>query len=420
MLRIVTSVSETSAVAGEYLCLLDELAREGACRILSEALVLEADAYVVAARSARDEAGHALVARNGYARERQVVTGAGSISVRAPRVNDKRKGQRFRSSILPPYMRKSPKVTELLPVLYLHGLSSNDMKPALEQFLGTAAGLSASVVTRLAADWQDEHKAWQRRSLADKRYVYVWVDGIHFNVRLGGDEKLCCLVMIGATETGTKELIAIQAGYRESTESWADVLRDLKRQGMQPPMVAVGDGALGFWSAVRDVWPETRPQRDWVHKVANIVNVLPKALHARARGALREIYEAENKPAARTAMQAFIDEFGVKWPKAADKLAKDADALLTFFDFPAEHWRHLRTSNPIESTFAPVRARTNTTKGPGSREQGLAMVYKLVDNAQHRSWHKLNGAHQLPLVAQGIKFENGVQQVTTNITKDAA
>lgn len=390
---------------------LDEIARQGARRMLAEALQAEVEAYIEAATDHRDEQGRALVVRNGYAREREILLGAGAVELKAPRVNDRRvdedgNRQRFKSVILPPYMRRSPKVTEVLPLLYLHGLSSGDFVPALEGFFGTEAGLSASTITRLSEQWQTERESFMRRDLSHRDYVYVWVDGIHTAVRLGADNRLCCLVMVGTRLDGTKELVAISDGYRESTESWACLLRDLKKRGMRAPELAVGDGALGFWSAVRDVFPETRHQRDWVHKTANVLDSMPKSVHSRAKAAMHEITCAEDKKHAEVAIEAFADEFGKKWPKAVAKIVDERDALLTFYDYPAQHWRHLRTTNPIESVFAPVRARTDITKGPGSRQAGLAMIFKLMETAEGR-WRKLIGAHLVALVRAGAKFDNG-------------
>ncbi len=390
---------------------LDEIARQGARRMLAEALEAEVQDYLQAARGQRDENGHALVVRNGHAKEREVLCGAGSLEVKAPRVNDKRvdedgNRQRFKSVILPPYMRRSPKVTEVLPLLYLHGLSSGDFVPALEEFFGTQAGLSATAITRLTEQWQIEREQFMSRDLSARDYVYVWVDGIHTGVRLGSDGRLCSLVMIGARLDGTKELVAIADGYRESTESWACLLRDLKKRGMRAPELAVGDGALGFWSALRDVFPETRGQRDWVHKTSNVLDSMPKSVHSRAKAAIREIIEAENKKEAEKAIEAFAGEFSAKWPKAVAKVVDERETLLTFYDYPAEHWRHLRTTNPIESVFAPVRARTDITKGPGSRRAGLAMIFKLMEAAEGR-WRKLTGSHLVALVRAGAEFRNG-------------
>ena len=397
---------------------LDEIARQGARKMLAEALEAEVEVYLEAARGERDERGRALVVRNGYARSREVVCGAGAVEVRAPRVNDRRvdiengKKKRFKSVILPPYMRRSAKVSEVLPLLYLHGLSSGDFVPALKEFFGTEAGLSSATITRLTEDWQQERESFMKRDLSHMRdYVYVWVDGIHTAVRLGSDDRLCSLVMVGARLDGAKELVAISDGYRESTESWAEFLRNLKHRGMRPPVLAVGDGALGFWAAVRDLFPETRHQRDWVHKTRNVLDALPKSVHGRAKAAIKEITEAEDKAHAQRAVDAFVAdafvaEFSAKWPKAVSRITEDKEALLSFYDYPAEHWRHLRTTNPIESTFAPVRARTDITKGPGSRQAGLAMIYKLMEAAEGR-WRKLTGSRLVALVRAGASFVNG-------------
>jgi len=420
MLRVV----QDEAARAEFAGVLDEIVRDGARRMLAAALESEVDSYVTAATGERDDKGHALVTRNGKARARTVVTGAGALEIRAPRVNDRRTDEqservRFTSDILPPYARKSPKVSQVLPLLYLHGLSSGDFRPALSEFLGTDAGLSPAAITRLTKAWEAERAEFMAKKLKDKDFVYIWVDGVHFNVRLGDNDRLCCLVMVGCRLDGTKELIAIADGYRESTESWAELLRACKKRGMRAPAVAVGDGALGFWAAVRDVFPETRPQRDWVHKTANVLDCLPKSVQGAAKRAIFEITNAENKDAATHAIRAFADEFGAKWPKAVAKITDDQDALLTFYDFPAEHWKHLRTTNPIESTFAPVRARTNLTKGPGSRAAGLAMVFKLIEAAEGR-WRKINGHELVALVRAGAKFVNGKLVETQNDEKDAA
>jgi len=391
---------------------LDEIARQGARKMLASALQAEVDAYLKAAEDERDECGRALVVRNGYAKSRGVVCGAGTLKVRTPRINDKRvdeqtgERRRFKSEILPPYMRRSPKVSEVLPLLYLHGLSSGDFAPALKEFLGAEAGLSPATIVRLTEQWRGERKEFMERDLSERDYVYVWVDGIHTKVRLGEDDRLCCLVMVGARIDGQKELIALQDGYRESKESWAQLLRDLKKRGMRAPVLAVGDGALGFWAAVRDAFPQTRSQRDWVHKTANVLDALPKSAHGRAKKAIKEITEAENKAEAKKAVKEFDQEFGTKWPKAAAKIEDDDEALLAYYDYPAEHWRHLRTTNPIESPFATVRARTDVTKGPGSREAGVAMIYKLLE-AQEGRWRRLNGYRLVPLVRAGARFVNG-------------
>lgn len=408
MLRVVAD-KQASAELGSS---LDDIVREGARRMLAAALEAEADAYVSGLIDEVDEAGRRLVVRNGHAEPRDVVTGAGPVEVRAPRVNDRRVDEatgercRFRSSIIPPWARKSPKVAEVLPLMYLHGMSSKDFAPALEEFFGSAAGLSASVITRLTTQWQEERERFGRRSLAEVDYVYVWVDGIHFNVRLD-ESRLCALVIVGVRTDGTKELVSITDGHRESTESWADVLRDLRRRGMRAPTVAVGDGALGFWAALRDVFPETVEARCWVHKAANVLNALPKSAQPAARKAIAEIRDAEDRAHALTAMEAFKRDYQAKWPKAVDKIVDDAEQLLSFFDYPSEHWIHLKTTNPIESTFATVRLRTKVTKGPGSRSAGLAMAYKLIEAAQDR-WRSVNAPQLVALVRAGAKFDKGV------------
>ena len=408
MLRVLLDDEARSDLASG----LDEIVREGARRMLAVALEAEVDAYIERFADERNDNGHRLVVRNGHANPRAVTTAAGPIEIEAPRVNDKgideATGQRrrFRSSIIPPWCRKSPKVAEVLPLLYLHGLSSSDFTPALEQFFTSSAGLSASVVTRLTRQWQAERTAFAERRLDDVDYVYVWADGVHFNVRLE-EERLCALVIVGVRADGTKELVAIADGYRESTESWSDVLRDLKRRGMRAPVLAVGDGALGFWAAMREVFPDTRSQRCWVHKVANVLNALPKSAQPAARRALAEIRDAEDKDHATRAIHAFVEAYAVKYPKAVAKVVDDAEDLLAFFDFPAEHWVHLKTANPIESTFATVRLRTKVTKGPGSRAAGLAMAFKLIESAQAR-WRAVNAPHLVALVRAGAKFEKGV------------
>jgi putative transposase len=391
---------------------LDELVREGARRMLAVALEEEVAAYVAAHAGELDEHGHRLVRRNGHARKRVLITGAGQVPVTAPRVDDRRidpatgTKARFRSVILPPWCRKSPKVTEVLPLLYLHGMSSGDFAPALEEFFGAAAGLSASVIIRLTSQWQADREAFMARSLADRDYVYVWADGVHFNVRLA-QERLCTLVVVGVRSDGAKELVAVADGLRESTESWAEVLRDLRRRGMQAPVLAVGDGALGLWAALRDVFPVTRTQRCWVHKTANVLAALPKSVHPGARRALAEISQAESREQAAAALEAFTVDYGVKWPKAVAKVTDDAEALLAFYDYPAEHWVHLRTTNPVESTFATVRLRTRVTKGPGNKQAGLAMAFKLLEAAEQR-WRSVNGPHLVALVRAGAVFRKGV------------
>ena len=400
------------AADAELSTTLDELVAEGARRMLAAALEAEVDAYVTALATERDDQGHRLVVRNGHAVARSLVTGAGPIEVLAPRVNDRRVDEvtgervRFRSLILPPWARRSPKVAEVLPLMYLHGMSSGDFVPALEEFFGSAAGLSASVITRLTTEWQKERDQFAHRSLKDVDYVYVFADGIHFNVRLE-ESRLCALVIVGVRTDGTKELVSISDGHRESIESWADVLRDLKRRGMTAPVLAVGDGALGFWGALGEVFPETNHQRCWVHKMANVMNALPKSAQPAARAALKEVRDAEDRQHAEKALEQFVKDYEAKWPKAIEKVTKDREELLAFYAFPAEHWIHLKTTNPIESTFATVRLRTKVTKGPGSRAAGLAMAYKLIESAQTQ-WRAVNAPHLVALVRAGVKFEKGV------------
>ena len=391
--------------------LLDEIVREGARRMLAAALEAEVNSYIAELAHEKDQTGRRLVVRNGYHQPRKVTTAAGVIEVKAPRVNDKRvdeatgERKRFSSAILPPWCRKSPKIAEVLPLLYLHGLSSGDFVPAMEQFLGSSAGLSPATVTRLTAQWQADHAAFQERDLSATDYVYVWVDGIHLRIRLD-EAKAAVLVIIGVRADGTKELVAMADGYRESSESWAALLRDCARRGMRAPVLAVGDGALGFWKALREVFPDTREQRCWVHKTANVLDAMPKSAQPSAKKAIQDIYNAEDREHAEQAIKTFAKLYGAKFPKAVKKITDDQDVLLEFSDFPAEHWIHLRTTNPVESTFATVRLRTKVTRGAGSRAAALAMVFKLVESAQAR-WRAVNGAHLVPLVRAGARFERG-------------
>jgi transposase-like protein len=411
MLSVVPDPAAGDDRPGGSSSVLDELAREGARRMLAEALRAEADAYCERLAGELDEDGHRLVVRNGYHQPREVLTSAGAIEVTAPRVNDKRidpdtgERQRFSSAILPPWARKTPQVAEVLPLLYLHGLSSGDFVPALGQFLGSSKGLSSSVVTKLTETWKAEQQAFATRDLSDVDFVYLWADGIHVNIRLE-EHKLCLLVMIGVRADGRKELVALADGYRESSESWADLLRDCRRRGMRAPVLAVGDGALGFWGGLREVFPETREQRCWFHKIGNVLAALPKSAHPGAKKALAEIWNAEDRRHALDAVKAFDAAYGAKFPKATAKITEDVDQLLALYDFPAEHWQHLRTTNPIESTFSTVRHRTKVTKGPGSRAAGLAMAFKLIESAQAH-WRAVNAPHLVALVRAGARFENG-------------
>jgi transposase-like protein len=363
---VLTVVQEGSAGDDAGRSLIDEIVREGARRMLAEALQAEVDAYIAAHAAERDGDGRRLVVRNCHHQPREVLTSAGAVEVTVPRVNDRRadpqtgERRRFSSAILPPWARKTPKITEVLPLLYLHGLSTGDFIPALGQFPGSSAGLSAPVITRLTEQWQGEQRAFAARDLSGVDYVYLWADGIHVNIRLE-EHKLCLLVMIGVRADGRKELIALAGGYRESAESWADLLRDCARRGMRAPVLAAGDGALGFWGALREVFPRAREQRCWFRKAANVLAALPKSAHPGAKKALAGIWGAEDKQHALAAVRAFGAAYGARFPKAAAKITDDADQLLAFYDYPAEHWVHLRTTNPVESTFATVRHRSKVT-----------------------------------------------------------
>jgi putative transposase len=412
MQRIPESNERLTTAAAVVRPSLDELAREGARRMLVAALEAEVADYVARFGAARDERGHAEVVRNGHGRPRKVTVGAGTLEVQAPRVDDRRvvdgAKQTFRSQILPPYVRRSPKVAEVLPLLYLHGLSTGDFQPALAGLLGAdAAGLSPTTIARLVKVWEAEYAAFRRRDLSDRDYVYVWADGVHFNIRLE-DDRLCTLVVIGARPDGTKEVIAVEDGYRESTESWLTLLRDLTRRGMRAPVVAVADRALGFWAAARDVWPETQGETCWVHRIANVLDKLPTRLQPKAKRALHDLMYAENRAACLAELGAFVAEYAAKYPKAVASLTADQDRLLTHFAFPAEHWGHLRTTNPIESTFATVKLRQRVTKGAGSRTAGLTMAFKLLTMAEQR-WRRLNAPHLVAQVRAGVRFRDGLR-----------
>lgn len=408
MTKIAKDVSDRE----DFMMTLDGLAREGARRLIAAALEAEVAAYVARYSGERDAHGHALVVRNGTAKARGVTVGSGTFTIEAPRVNDKRvidgERQKFTSAILPPYLRRSKNVSDVLPLLYLRGLSTGDFQDALKSLLGeNAPGLSSSNITRLVSVFSDEREAWQKRSLEGSDYVYIWVDGIHFNVRLE-DERVATLVVIGAKVDGTKEVIALEDGYRESKESWLFLLRNLRDRGMKAPNVAVGDGALGFWPALAEVFPTTLEQRCWVHKIVNVLDKLPKSMQSRAKAHLHDVVNAPTRQEANKAIDAFQSTYGDKYPKATKCLLDSRNELLVFFDFPAAHWKHLRTTNPIESTFATVRLRTRVTKGPGSRSAGLAMVYKLLITAQ-MTWRKLSSPELLTLVRNGVAFEDGVR-----------
>lgn len=389
---------------------LTEVLREGAQRLLASAIEAEIDAFLERFQSEKTAEGVNRMVRNGRLPSRTIQTGIGDIEVSVPRVRDRENQVRFRSSILPPYLRRTKTIEELLPWLYLKGISTGDFQEALTVLLGKdAPGLSASTISRLKEAWKDEQQRWSRRELSNRRYVYLWVDGIHFGVRLE-DAAQCILLVIGATPEGKKELVALSDGYRESEASWRELLLELKSRGMTiDPQVAVGDGALGFWKALPQVFGTTRAQRCWVHKTANILNKLPKSQQPKAKAALHEIWMAATRQDAEKAFDHFLTVYGPKYPKAVECLEKDREELLAFYDFPAEHWIHLRTTNPIESTFATVRLRTAKTRGCVSRESILAMVFMLVKSAE-RHWRKLNGIPRLAQVIEGVGFKDGVRE----------
>ena len=387
--------------------------REGARRLLLQAIEAEVETFLTAHGSLVDEQGRRRLVRNGHAPERQIQTGIGPLEVRRPKVRDRGGAVggepiRFTSAVLPAYLRRTRNIEELLPWLYLKGVSTGQFEEALAALLGTdAPGLSAATVRRLTEAWQEEHERWQGRDLSSRRYVYLWADGVYFTPRLE-HERQCMLVLIGADEQGRKELLAIEDGYRESAQSWRELLLRLRDEnGLKlDPELATGDGALGFWQALHEVWPKTRQQRCWVHKVANVLNKLPPSLQGKAKQDLHRIYEAANRQEAEDAFDRFLAKYGSKYDKAVSCLAKDREALLTFYDFPAEHWKHIRTSNPIESTFATVRLRTSKTKGCLSRQTAVAMVFKLAKSAE-RHWRRLDGSQRLAQVIDGVRFRDG-------------
>jgi len=403
---------------------LTEVLRNGARALLSQAVEAEVAALLNHHADQLTDDGRRRLVRHGHLPEREIVTGIGPIAVRCPRVRD-RVGDgseriRFSSAILPPYARRSKSLEVLIPILYLKGISTGDFEEALLALLGKdAGGLSASTIGRLKDAWSDEHARWSKRDLSAKRYVYFWADGIHVQARLEDDAQ-CLLVIIGATPEGKKELVGLIDGVRESTHSWRELLLDLKRRGLAiGPELVVADGALGFWQAVEEVWPKTRGQRCWVHKTVNILNKLPKSLQSKAKRALQEIWMAETKKDALVAYDAFVETWSPKYEKAVECLTKDRDALLAFYDFPAEHWKHLRTSNPIESSFATVRHRTVRSKGCLSNKTALAMIYKLAEAAE-KSWRRLDGHNQLPKIILGVKFTDGIEVVTSQAQSAAA
>lgn len=394
---------------------LDVVLRQGAQEMLRAAIQNEVDEYIQAHAGMRDEKGRRLVVRNGHLPERHIQTPLGQVGIRQPRVEDRRPDHKFLSRLLPPYLRRTPSVEALIPALYLRGISTGDFTEALASLLGpNAAGLSPANIVRLKEDWSQEFQEWSERDLTGKRYVYWWVDGIYFNVRLDDTARPCVLVIMGALEDGTKELIAVVDGERESKLSWQALLSDLKKRGLtQAPKVAVGDGALGFWAALDEEYPGVVRQRCWVHKTANVLDKLPKKIQPTAKAHLHEMYLSPTRASALQAYERFFKLYEDKYPKACECLRRDRDVLFNFYDFPAAHWAHLRTTNPIESTFATVRHRTRQTKGCGSREATLSMVFKLASAAQKR-WRKLNGSALLAEVIQGVKFHDGELAVQTS------
>jgi transposase-like protein len=404
---------------------LTEVLRNGARALLAQAVEAEVAALLESHADKRTEDCRRRVVRHGHLPEREIVTGIGPVPVRCPRVRD-RVGKaaeriRFWSAILPRYARRTKSLEVLIPILYLKGISTGAFEEALTALLGKeAGGLSASTVSRLKEAWLEEHVRWSKRDLSAKRYVYFWVDGIHVQARLEDDAQ-CLLVIVGATPEGKKELVGLIDGVRESAQSWRELLLDLKRRGLAiAPELAVADGALGFWQAVEEVWPKTRGQRCWVHKTANVLNKLPKSQHPKAKQALQEIWMAATKAEALAAFDAFVETWGVKYDKAVECLTKDREALLAFYDFPAEHWKHLRTTNIIESAFATVRHRTVRSKGCLSNKTALAMVFKLAEDAEKTSWRRLNGHDQLPKLIRGVKFADGIEVVRSQAQAAAA
>ena len=392
---------------------LTEILRQGARDMLARAIEAEVACWIDEHAHLTDESGRRQVVRNGSHPERTILTGLGPIAVKQPRIQDRRlAGERetFTPNVLPPYLRRTKNIDEAIPWLYLKGISTGDFPEALQGLFGVEAkGISATTVTRLKAAWEEEHRVWSKRSLKGKHYVYVWADGIHFNIRLE-DDRQCILVLMGATADGKKELIAITDGYRESEQSWKELLLDCKSRGLEiEPSLAIGDGALGFWAAMRKVWHTTKEQRCWVHKTANILDKMPKSSQPKAKGMLHEIYLAESREQAVKAFDLFVKTYKAKYPQATECLSKDRDVLLSFYDFPAEHWVHIRTTNPIESTFATVRLRHSKTKGNGTRTACLTMVFKLMESAS-KSWRALNGSSLIQEMIAGVVYVDGVKK----------
>jgi len=421
-------VTDTNVFAlvqpGTFTDRLTDVLRDGARALLARAVEAEVAGFLAEHADKSTDDGRQRLVRHGHLPERSIMTGIGAVEVCVPRVRDRLSGAddriRFSSAILPPYARRSKSLEVLIPILYLKGISTGDFAEALSALLGpNAGGLSASTIARLKEVWADEHARWLKRDLSVKRYVYFWADGIYVQARLE-DEAQCLLVIIGATPEGKKELVGLADGLRESAHSWRDLLLDLKRRGLSSgPQLAVGDGALGFWKALDEVWPTTRAQRCWVHKTANVLNKLPNSLHPKAKHALHDIWMAETRKDAEAALDAFIETYSRKYEKAAECIAKDRDALLAFYDFPAEHWKHLRTTNPIESAFATVRHRTTRSKGCLSNKTAMAMIFKLAQAAE-KSWRRLKGYSLLPKVILGVKFNDGIETVKSQSQTAAA
>ena len=412
------------AQPGTFTDLLTEILRNGAHALLAQAIELEVANFIGRYADLKTAAGRQRLVRHGHLPKREIMTGIGPVAVRQPRVRDREPSEgeriRFSSSILPPYARRTKSLEVLIPILYLKGISTGDFEEALGALLGKdTGGLSASTIGRLKEAWADEHARWLDRDLSGKRYVYFWVDGIYVQARLEDDAQ-CLLVIIGATAEGKKELVGLADGIRESAQSWKELLLDLQRRGLTiGPQLAVADGALGFWKAIDQVWPKTYAQRCWVHKTANVLNKLPKSLQARAKRALQDIWMAETRQDAEAAFDGFIECYGLKYEKAVECLSEDRVPLLAFYDFPAEHWKHLRTTNPIESTFATVRHRTIRSRGCLSNKTALAMIFKLAQAAE-KSWHRLRGYDQLPKVICGVKFNDGIEVVKLQTQTAAA
>jgi transposase-like protein len=393
---------------------LTEVIQKGAQELLRTAVLAEVSGFIAEHAHLLDGEGRQRLVRHGFLPEREMMTGIGTVPVQVPRVRDRGANAdgskiKFRSALVPPYLRKAKSVEELLPWLYLKGISTGDFSEALAAIVGPdAEGLSSSTIARLKAAWWEEYKAWCTRDL--KGRAYIWADGVYFTPRLDGDRQ-CMLVIIGADEYGNKDVLAIADGFRENADSWSDILKGLKERGLTvPPRLAIGDGALGFWTALRDVFPDTREQRCWVHKTANVLGALPKSLHEKAKSDIQDIWMAETKKEANAAFDLFVETYGVKYEKAVAKLVKDRDQMLAFYDFPAEHWKHIRTTNPIESVFATVRNRTRKTKGGLNRKTALAMVFKLMISAK-KKWRKINGPNRLPEVIEGVEFKDGIKQL---------